>query len=79
MWLDIIDKGELVNLAYIERIILELKPDDQRWVLSAVSHTGAVHCLTAYKDSADANRALDRIRHALQTVVLSSDEVRTPQ
>jgi len=36
-----------------------------------------VESITSYKSSGEANRALDRVRHALQTIVLSSDAPRT--
>ena len=76
MWLDIVDKGQLINLDHIERILLERAPGDQGWTLTAVGESGAAHAITSYRDSGEANRALDRVRHALQTIVLSSDGVR---
>ncbi len=75
MWLDIVDKAQLINLDYVESIVLEHSPD-QQWTLTAVSHRGAGYPLSSYRDSAEANRALDRVKHALETIVLSSDGVR---
>ncbi len=72
MWLDIADKGRLINLDYVESIVLERAPGDQQWTLTAVSHRGAVHPITSYSASAEANRALDRVKHALQTITLAS-------
>ncbi len=77
MWLDIADKAELINLDYVESIVLE-HSEDQQWTLTAVSHRGAGYPLTSYRDSGEANRALDRVKHALQTIVLSSDGTRSP-
>ena len=77
MWLDIVDKAQLINLDYVESIVLERSPGDQQWTLTAVSHRGKVHPITSYRVSDEANRALDRIKHALQTITLSSGEVRS--
>ncbi len=76
MWLDIVDKAQLLNLDHIESILLERAPGDQQWTLTAIGDSGAVHVITSYKDSGEANRALDRVRHALETIVLSSDGAR---
>ncbi len=76
MWLDIVDKAQLINLDHIESISLERAPGDQLWTLTAVGDSGAVHAITSYKDPGEANRALDRVRHALETIVLSSDGAR---
>ncbi|HYM92395.1 MAG TPA: hypothetical protein VEW91_12265 [bacterium] len=76
MWLDIVDKAQLLNLDHIESILLDRAPGDPQWTLTAVGHSGAVHAITSYKDSGEAHRALDRVRHALETIVLSSDGAR---
>jgi hypothetical protein len=73
MWLDVVDRARLINLDYVQSISLERESGDGRWMLNAVSHSGAVESITSYKDPGEAARALDRIRHALQTIVLSSD------
>jgi hypothetical protein len=76
MWLDIVDKSQLINLDYVETIVLERSPEDQYWTLTAVSHRGAGYPISSYRDSSEANRALDRVKHALQTIVLSSNGAR---
>ena len=79
MWLDITDRAQLINLDYVERIVLEQAPGDQQWTLTAVSHRGSVHPLTSYPTSGEANRALDRVKHALQTITLSSGGARSSE
>ena len=76
MWLDITDRAQLINFDYVESIVLEQAPGDQQWTLTAVTHRGAVHPLSSYGASGDANRALDRVKHALQTIALSSGGAR---
>ena len=77
MWLDIVDKAQLVNLDYVERIELECAAGGQQWTLTAVTRRGTVHPVASYADSGEPNRAFDRIKHALQTIVLSSDVARS--
>ena len=77
MWLDIVDKAQLVNLDYVESILLECATGGQQWTLTAVTRRGTVHPIASYTDSGEANRAFDRIKHALQTIVLSSDVARS--
>jgi len=77
MWLDIAHQARLINLEYVQSISLERGRGDDGWILNAITHNGAVESITSYKSSGEANRALDRVRHALQTIVLSSDAPRT--
>lgn len=76
MWLDIVDKGQLINLDYVESILLEHQSEDHPWTLCTVTHSGTILPLATYKDLGDANRALDRVRHALETIVLPSEQAR---
>ena len=77
MWLDIVDKAQLLNLDYVESIVLERAAGHQQWTLTAVSHRGTMYSITSHGDSGEANRAFDRVKHALQTVTLSSDAARS--
>ena len=77
MWLEIVDKAQLINLDYVESIVLEHAAGGQQWTLTAVTRRGTEHPITSYTDSGEANRAFDRIKHALQTIVLSSDAARS--
>jgi hypothetical protein len=73
VWLNITDRARLINLDYIYSVNLERGPDGTPWVLTAVTHTGAAESLAVFSDVGEANRALDRVRHALQTIVLASE------
>jgi hypothetical protein len=79
MWLDIVDKSRLINLDYVESVALEHEPEHDQWRLVTVSHSGTLQLISIYKDYNEANRALDRVRHALQTIVLTSDRARGPE
>src|SRR5262245_34674514 len=51
MWLDIVDKAQLVNLDYVESIVLECAAGGQQWTLTAVTCRGTVHPIASYTDS----------------------------
>ncbi len=79
MWLHIVDKARLINLDHVKSIVLERAPGDHQRTLTAMSHSGAVQPIISHGDSGEANRALEGVRHALQTIALSSDGARSSE